>query len=207
MPDLATMKSRIASELERTDLTDQIANAISDAIDEYGVERFWFNESRSLTFNTVVSQREYAAADGVPTLITVDRLFVTISGQKRDLDKADPALLELWNDTSTPTGQPTTYAILGDTLILYPTPTQVYEIRAVAHYVLPALTDDTQSNAWTTEAEPLIRRRAKQLLQMEIILDAEGATMTEPLLAKALDDVRVKTSRIKALGRMKPTVF
>lgn len=207
MPDLGTLKQRIANELERTDLTGQIADSVNDAIEEYATERFWFNESRNLTFSTVALQREYGPADGVPELITVDEMFVTIGGQKRELRPRDPAELELLNDSSTPSGQPSGYAVLGETLILYPTPDQVYVVRAVAHYKLPAPSDDTQSNHWTTTAERLIRRRAKQLLQMEIILDPEGAAMTEPLIGKALDDLRAETSKRKTLGRIKPTVF
>jgi len=209
MPTLAVLKSRIASEMERSDLTGAIANAISDAIEEYGKERFWFNESRNLTFSTVALQREYGAADAswIPNLVTVDALFVTIGGQVRDLGKENPAILELFNDSSTPSGQPYAWAVLDSNIILYPTPDQAYTVRAVAHYRLDALTDDTQSNAWTTEAERLIRRRAKQLLQMEVILDAEGAQMTEPLIGEALDSLRAETSRRAVLGRMRPSQF
>jgi hypothetical protein len=77
MGTLADLKSRIALELARTDLTAQIGNAVSDAIKFYGSERFWFNQSRSITFPTVNGQQAYGASDQalIPSLIKIDDVY------------------------------------------------------------------------------------------------------------------------------------
>lgn len=209
MPDLGTMKARIASELERSDLAAPIAAAIGDAIAEYERERFWFTESRDLTVTTVAGQRSYTAADAawIATAITIDGLFATVGGQVRRLDQADPAELEARNDASAPQGQPMSWARLGTAIILHPVPDQAYAIRAVAHHRLAALAADSDSNGWTDEAEALVRRRAKQLLHQEVTLDGEAALALAPLVERALADLRAETSRRKASGRLVPTTF
>lgn len=211
MTTYATLKNRVADELLRDDLLSggQVANAVLDAIKEYERERFWFNESRALTFSTVASQREYTTADAtwIPDVITIDAMFVTVSGQVRPLCKADPARMESLNDSSSPEGQPRDWAYLGGSIILYPTPDAVYTVRAVAHYRLTALSADGDSNAWTTDAASLIRRRAKQLLHQEVLFDYESAGAQNPLIEQALYDLRAETSRRKTLGRIQPTSF
>lgn len=209
MTTFAVLKARIATELERDDLTDPIANAVLDAVKEYERERFWFNESRDLTFSTVAGQRAYTTAAGawIPRVITVDDLFLTVSTQNRPLRKEDPAALELLNDASSPNGEPYAWAWLNDSIILYPTPDDAYTVRAVAHWRLADLSADGDSNAWTTYAEPLIRYRATQLIHQTVSRDAEGAALLEPLIAKALADLRAETSRRKTTGRIRPTSF
>ena len=55
MATYGDIKTRVAGNLVRTDLGTEIGQAINDAINEYASTRFWFNETRSVTFNTVPS--------------------------------------------------------------------------------------------------------------------------------------------------------
>ena len=54
MATLGTMKTRIANELARADLTSELAGAITSAIAHYERRRWWFLESES-TFTTTPS--------------------------------------------------------------------------------------------------------------------------------------------------------
>src|SRR5689334_5061353 len=69
--DLAALKARIARDLNRTDLTTQIADEISSAIAYYRSHRFEFNEIQA-TFSTVAFQDEYAIASmGQPDTLRI----------------------------------------------------------------------------------------------------------------------------------------
>lgn len=209
MATLGAMKTRIADELDRQNLSSQIANAISDAIAEYEQDRFWFNESRDNTFSTVVSQRIYTASDAawIASLIEVDDLFLTYAGQNRRLRRISPEESELFADNSAAVGAPYWWAYYNQSIYLYPFPDGVYPVRALAHIRLPALTDDSQSNAWTTEAERLIRRRAKALLFAEVISKPEEAVSNGVLANEELDRLKSESSKRRATGVIKSTCF
>ena len=75
------MKTRIADEIARDDLTTQIGYAINDAISAYNNERFYFNETRDLTFYTVASQELYTSSDlaDMPNILKIDWIKLYIN--------------------------------------------------------------------------------------------------------------------------------
>ena len=85
MSTFGNMMDRIADELDRTDLTSQIQKAIQTAIDRYERKRFWFNEARSITFNTVDGQEFYTSSDNsaIPNLLQIDVVRLTVSGSDK----------------------------------------------------------------------------------------------------------------------------
>jgi len=58
--DYATLQSRIAAELRRSDLTSQIVSEIASAIEYYQYEEFPWTEASMVPFNTIQGQRYYA---------------------------------------------------------------------------------------------------------------------------------------------------
>ena len=64
MSTFGALKTRIADELNRSDLTSQIASAVPRAIEYYARERFDFNEGRS-TASTVVDNQYVDFPDGL----------------------------------------------------------------------------------------------------------------------------------------------
>jgi hypothetical protein len=85
MSTYGEMQTTIADELDRSDLASQIQKAIKTAIKKYQRKRFFFNEARSLTFNTVDGQEFYTAADSsdIPNLLFIDTVKLTISGSDK----------------------------------------------------------------------------------------------------------------------------
>lgn len=203
------MKARISNELERSDLGSFIPDAIYDAIKTYERRRYWFNESRDLTFNTVAGQRIYTTSDAawIPTTITIDHLFITVGGQRRCLSRRDAADIELLADNSALQGEPYCWAYWNKSIQLYPIPQQEYEIRAYAHIRLPQLVDDSDENAWTEEAEAMIRQAAKALLCSEVTMDDAAASRYGSLAEMQENFIREENSRRLATGCVTPTSF
>jgi hypothetical protein len=81
---LQDLQNRIASDLTRDDLTGDyltspIANAVvGDSIRFYARERFWFNQTRLQSFNTVSGQNTYTAGDLsiIPDILRIDALYL-----------------------------------------------------------------------------------------------------------------------------------
>lgn len=173
MATLAVMKARIADELARDDLTSQIALAITSAIAHYERRRWWFNEQTS-TFTTVAGTDTYttSSATFLASLIDDDVLTITVDGATDPLGKitfAEMARLRI--DTTTQSGPPAKYALYMQRLYLWPVPDDTYTMTVFYAGNLTALANDSATNAWTTEAEELIRLHAKVDLLENVIRD------------------------------------
>ncbi len=204
---LGDLINRIALELARTDLKIQIGNAVSDAVRHYSAERFWFNQSRNLTFATVPGRQAYGADDNdvIPNLIKIDQLF--FSNDKYPLDRYSATDWEMVNSGQSGGGRPFAFTYTDQQILLYPAPDAVYTMRLYAHYRLPAMSADTDSNAWTTDGERLVRAYAKHLLYLDTLEDDQAATRMQPVIENALSDLRAETSSRMGTGRIRPTQF
>lgn len=211
MTTLATLKTRIASDLERSDMGTQIAECISDAITYYQSERFYFNETRSVTFSTVASQREYTSTDeaNIPKFIKLDAVIATVSGNARELCWTDPVVMELLHDSNVTAGQPSDYAYYDQSLSIYPLPDQAYTIRLMGHIKKAEPASDSEANnVWMTEGFELIRARAKLYFAIHTGVDdgtlAANAARAEVI---ALERLQRETARRVGTGRFIPTQF
>lgn len=211
MSSFGAMQDRIADELDRTDLTSQIQKAIQTAIDRYERKRFYFNEARSITFNTVDGQEFYTSADAsdIPNLLMIDNVKLTISGSdKIDLEPRQYSELEyLSNNTTTDEGQPTAYAYYGKQLRLYPIPDAAYAVRISGVFPLADLSATADTNAWMTDAEALIRSRAKRELLTHVIRDAEGAAAMAQAESEELQSLIQATNARSSTGTLLATEF
>lgn len=210
MTTLATMKAEIADDLTRSDLDAAIASAITSAIRFYQSRRFYFNESRDLTFSTVIGQARYATADDadIPKFITLDGVFAAVNGHNRELCPMGVQSFEILNDNSASTGEPYSYCYYNVGFGLYPVPNAVYVIRPIGHVLKDAPAADTEAdNVWMTDAYQLIRRRASA----DVALTKMRNTGLAQVLALAgdseLERLEEETSRRKATGRIQATSF
>jgi hypothetical protein len=211
MTTLAVMKARIADELgDRSDLTDRIARAIADAIAEYQQKRFWFNESRDVTFPTVAGQEFYTAADhaDIPNLYRIDQATMLIGNQVAVLARRSEAELQVLSDNATQSGDPTDFAYFARQLRLCPVPNAVRLIRITGHVRFAAPTSDEETgNVWMTDAEKLVRSRAKYELAIHNLNDDELATKMAAAVTEQLTALAARTGRQIGRGRITPTVW
>lgn len=172
MGTLANLKSRIAQDLKRTDLTTHIAGAIEDAIADYNGRRFAFNQVRA-TFVTVAGTEFYAAGAGasdIPVDVAeVDGLTITVGGRLVMLRKWSFSAGEGVNSTSTLRGQPTCWSWYANKVRLYPIPGAVYTLTMSYLQRIQIPSADGNSNVWTTEAEQLIRACAEKILYRDVL--------------------------------------
>jgi len=174
---LGGLKSRIARDLVRSDLTDDIVDVIPECIREVAAYRFWFNEVRGLTFNTVAGQSYYGSGSlaDLAWLSDIDAVWIIVNGQRRNLAPASVDELDSLLDGSPSNGEPYLYARQANGLRLYPTPDRVYPVNLDGVSRLSPLVDDTDTNAWLTEGEPMIRALAKAKLMESPVDNPERA--------------------------------
>jgi hypothetical protein len=200
---LGDLKTRIADELARSDLTSQIALAISQAIEEASTHRFWFMEARGLSIPIMAGVGAYTS-DDLANLIEVDRLVLMVSGQRRTLREMSDDELDLFNDGTAPSGEPYAYSRYGDQLRLYPTPTQNYTVYIDGLTKGQTLYLDTDSNIWTDPAqgERYIRALAKRQLLADVIRNSEAAQVQDQLAQRYRQELFEQTHVRVAGGEM-----
>lgn len=199
MGTLAALKARIASELNRTDLTSTIADQIPRAIEFYAARRFWFNESTG-TATTTAGVSTVTAPAGLRVL---DCLFITIGAQKLELDEESPSVIEDWLGSNAGEGQPTDFAKVGSTFKLYRTPNDAYTLTAVGIFDQAALETDGSSNAWTTEAEDLIAYHVIDRIARTKARNVALANEARGFRDEALSQLRAETTR-RLSNRIQP---
>src|SRR5713101_2262226 len=177
---LADLQNRIITETNRDDLADVLANqlnqSISDAIDKYANERFWFNESRVVT--TLAAGAQYTSLPSNYQLI--DDVSVTVGGVNFSLQKKTNDYLEDLYVTPQ-IGQPIYWAPYLGQARLWPTPNITYSmiwliIGAVAPALVYGAVPDAlgQSNTWTVDGQRLIVAQAKEFLYRDVFKDADA---------------------------------
>ena len=206
MSTFLQMRTKIADYLDRSDLTDQIKDAINRAIEYYEKERFWFNEKVG-TFATVANTKNYGSAGGVPTDIAeIDYVEVTQSGKEYELKPRTFDYIKQRQGYD-PTGLPTDYAFYQENFYLNPVPNGIYTITISYQQKYTALSADADTNDFTTDAEDLIEARSRWWLYKNVIKDREEADLAKQDELDALNSLREKTRKLIATGYVKPTCF
>jgi len=198
MGTLADLKARILDEIGGEVSVRQIGAAIKRAIDHYAAERFWFNVERGTT--VTVAGVDTAALP--PRLRREDAAYVTLGSRLTPLCKRTFSEIDEAGDLISQ-GQPTDYAMTSAGIRLYPTPNAIFTLTLPGVYDAAALSADSSSNAWTTEAVDLIAAAAKKLLLRDIKGDAAGAAIATGAEADALYRLRAETAQRLNTGRMR----
>jgi len=211
------MKTRIADETLRDDLSSQIENAIRSAIKIWAPTRFHFNEKR-YSLATVASTEYYAMSDLTntdgsalstgETLLEIDSFTLTYSNQPYPLSEQTQQWLDREQSLATQyTGQPSCYGIFADKIRLHPIPDQTYDCVISGLAQLGTLSAGTDTNAWMTEGEDLIRAQAKLLLYRDVLRDEKGVATAVAALGEALDPLKRRMAAKVVTGRIAPWVL
>jgi hypothetical protein len=217
MATLGDLKAQIASDLRRSNLTAEIAAAITDAIRDHDTERFFWNETGPLPYLlTITPGGGVDTGSGAPL---GDAYFLAPQGQMQEFIKIDrvrallPAVWYTIKETDWMTienlystlsnGQPSWWAYTNDVLRIYPLPNQPFQLRIFGHYRLTPLASDADSNHWTDEGFNLIRYTALKRLYSYPIRDADQVQNAEQAGMRAMDYLRRETDRRARSGRMR----
>jgi hypothetical protein len=170
---LETLKTRIAGELNRSDLTSEIASAISTAIRFYRSKRFEFNEQVA-SFNTTDGQQAYTTATIPDDIGAIDLLMITVSGRVYELTPTDYQELKNLTSTTSLEGSPERFAFYAQQIFLYPIPDATYSVSISYQQRKDEPANDSDgATVWTNEAEPLIRACAKKIVARDKMWDNE----------------------------------
>jgi hypothetical protein len=211
MTTQTALRAEIADDLNRDDITTQIAAAITAAIEHYKTQRFFFNETRGSTFATVDGQSRYTSSDDadIPLFFQLDEVFVNDGTQEEELEHYGPAEMEfLLGHSSPPEGVPYAYAYYDRSFWLYPVPDDAYTVRPLGaiEKAAPA-TDGEADNVWMVECYEAIRCRAKAYLAIHVLRDTDLAVMMRAAENEALQKLRSETGKRVSSGCIRATAF
>jgi hypothetical protein len=191
MATLGELKARIALEMDRQDLTDELSGTLDkhvrEAIEFFTDERFYFS--------AIVIRANCTAQSvtmDIPTEIKrIDKITLPdVYVELRELTL--PELEKLQDGVF---AQPRYYAYYNDQIRFWPVPDKVYvlEFTGVLSNVAPAT--DADSNVWTTTCESLISNRTKMTLARDVFRDPEGVQLYGSAAAEALQRLRSDTAK------------
>jgi hypothetical protein len=209
MSTYAAIKSRIADELSRSDLGSQISLSVQSAIKYHEQKQFWFNESRSLTFSTVANQEFYTSSDlsSMPNLLEIDHVTITVNSNRYEVTPRTYQYMEMLMVRADQPGQPTDYCYYAQQMRFYPIPDAAYTARISSRVRLGSLSADSDTNAWMTDGEALIRARAKWDLYINVLMDRERATEMAAVEQLELARLQRETGQRISTGKVMPTYF
>lgn len=198
MPDFGTLKARIARELRRSDLTSDIADAVVDSVRLYRDKPFWWLEtSEPVTFPSGEGDIALSSLSG--TFVSPIALTLTDSGWTQELKQENlHNLLPYGTDY---TDRPCSYAYDAETLLFRPYADKNYTGTLRYYQELAALSNDADSNGWTTHGFDLIRHKAKAMLMAGVLRWYELA-QAEMQLAEAEARRLLAEGNSKRVGNM-----
>lgn len=197
MATYADMRARIADELANDgDIsTAQINYAIQDAIKLYERRGWWFNQEL-VTWSTTAEHEYYTTDDfaGMADIVQIDGLTVLVDGSRSPLRAVDYKIINDIQDGSVD-GVPTLFSYYKENIRLFPRPDATYTIYMLYVKRLDTLVDDSDSNAWTNEAEELIRQCAKRRIALNYLASEEVAARCATLEREAFSEMMAENRR------------
>jgi len=214
MTTLAKLKQDIADDLDKN-LEDapyaaMIADGITKAIRYYQNTRFYFNESRDETFQTVANQKIYSSSDDVaiPRFIAVDQVILIDGAEPAELCQINPKEWEMLTASGTSVGRPESWCYFNQSIGFYPIPSAAYTIRVIGQFMKAGPSSDADAgNVWMTEAFELLRARVCVQLAQRRLKSPEVAALHAPMEADELNRLSSETASRVGTGFVTPTEF
>ena len=209
MSTRGTMLAEMASDMERSEPT-AFTSKIDAAIRVYQPRRFWFNETRDVTFSLVASTDTYSFTTIGTEFYRIDGAFLTVDSEDvRELERWDyTRMMEELADEQTDTDVPMAWAYINGVVRFWRSPDATYSVRLNGHVKLAAPTaDDEANNLWMTEAYDLIMSRAKAELYAHRYEDPTNAQVMRLAERDALNRLLSATEDKVAPGWLEATEF
>ena len=210
MSTYADMQARIANELARADLTDEIKLAIQDAIADYERQRFYFNEDRLVpSFTTVIGQEFYTITDDpdIDTMPHLDSVTLYAFLSRYTLEYINPQQMETISISTQWTAMPVNYTYYNKQIRLYPIPNMAYPVYLSGTVRFTRPSADADAGPWMNEAEQLIRYAAKKKIALDVTRDMGVAQVAAKNEADALAFLRGETAQRGGPAKIRATRF
>lgn len=209
MTTFGGMRNQILTEIVNAAGSDLVELAIQAAVRFYENERFWFNETLSVTFTTSSSAEYYDATDdpSIPLMREIDNVEVSVSGNRYPLTRRHKAYLDGISGSPIHRGLPHDYSYEAGKLRFYPIPDGAYVVR-VSGVIAPAtLSASADTNFWTNEAQDLIRHRARADLWAISLMNPEAGMVSREAERQTLQTLRESTVSRLSTGKVRGTDF
>lgn len=169
--------------------TAQVQKAIQRSIKKYQRKKFYFNHQLS-TFSTVSGTEYYANGDDDD--IEIISIIVSSGGLNCSVLPRVFTYIDERQD-GTVTGLPTLYTNYQEKIRFYPIPAAAYTMTVAYWRKIAGPVADSDTNAWTEDAEELILQAAKVRLAINILHAPEMAEGPALLVQSALSDLVIET--------------
>jgi len=204
MTTFGTMKTRIANELKRGNLTSETENAIISAQRYYKRSRFRFNIARTTT--TLSPDIEYV--DLPSDFIEADTMVLQEDSTLDFMQERSHYWIDREKQWTDYRSRPYVYSVQADELRLFPVPDSgSYTLVMTYQYELSEPTSDSFTSAWFTDGEELIRTHAKVDLLENVIRGPESMDEAGRLRLReneVLKQLRIEYKRSQSSGRLTP---
>jgi hypothetical protein len=205
------IENEIADDLDRSDLSGQITNAVNAAIRAYRFERLTFNEAYRVTATLSISLASISLSSLTQRFRRIDRLRLQRNtSDYLDLYKRDYGWIMSRQDIPT-AAQPVEYCVYNDTLHFDSAADQSYTLLIDGLVDLGTGTSATFSQssvaAWFNEARQLVRHRAKREIYAHVLKDIELASVAKGGEDDALRTLKAEQNEQNGTGYIRPTEF
>jgi len=210
MTTRATIEAQIADDLARSDLSNQISNAVDTAIRSYRFERLGFNEAYKVTATLSTSADTMLLTSISVRFRKLDRVrIVRAAGDYLDLYHRDYDWIMSRQDVRV-TCQPVEYAVYNNAIHFDSMADQNYSLlfdglKELGNVSASYSAGDT--SAWFTDARELIRHRAKREVYANVLKDMELAAAAGAAEKEALRILKAEHGEQISTGFIRPTEF
>ena len=207
MPTFGQMVGRIREDIDRGSSYDaRIKQAVVDAIRFYRSKRLTFNSKRARAVTQPGQELYPLPLDW----IEADFLRLEDRGFRDPLREVTYDWMEDEGRADAISGRPTTFAVQNGELRLYPIPDRSYTLALSFLYDLRSVSisaSDDVTNAWTDEAEELVRKHAMSDLYVNYIdgpeAIAKGQLLRRECSEEILPILEGRAARQNSSGRIR----
>jgi len=201
------MITRIKREIKRDGLTADTRDAIRTSIAYYSERRLDFNdEDTSTSVDSSVSTLVYPA-----NFLEIDRLELSSTGTDRfELDEISFDEVRERTLNNTGKGVPSGYAVFDNVIYFDLTTDRPFAVRTWGLKQLPeisASSTTTDTNAWMTTGEELIRSHAKMILFRDVLRNQPASNEMAAAATIAIRPLEHRAVSKQSTGRVEKTVF